>query len=142
MEIRIIGKKEYDKALELAYKTFLAYEAIDYSKEGIEEFYKSINDEKYLNSLKIYGAYQDNLLGIIATRKEGTHIALFFVDGKYHNQGIGKKLFEEVKKNTNKDITVNSSRYAIKIYEHLGFTKIANEKETSGIRYTEMIYKR
>ncbi|MEI3367845.1 GNAT family N-acetyltransferase [Clostridium sp. CAG:265] len=36
----------------------------------------------------------------MATRNHGTHIALFFVDGKYHRQGIGKKLFKTVLDNT------------------------------------------
>lgn len=41
-------------------------------------------------SLELFGAYKNKLLiGIIATRNEGNHIALFFVKGEYHKQGIG-----------------------------------------------------
>lgn len=40
----------------------------------------------------------------------GKHIALFFVEGKYHCQGIGKQLFQTVKAD---NMTVNSSPYAV-----------------------------
>jgi len=45
--------------------------------------------------LRTYGAFQnERLVGVIATRSSGGHIALFFVDGTYQRQGIGKALFE------------------------------------------------
>ena len=88
--IRGIKQGEIERALCLVWKVFQEYEAPDYTKEGVEEFYKSIHDENYLSKLCWYGAFiQEELVGIIATRSEGTHIALFFVDGKYHRQGIG-----------------------------------------------------
>lgn len=81
------------EALCLTWSVFQQYEAPDYTQEGVEEFYKSIHDEKYLSELCWYGAFiQKNLVGVIATRNAGTHIALFFVQGRYHRQGIGKQL--------------------------------------------------
>lgn len=89
--IRQIRQAEVDKALCLVWKVFQEYEAPEYTKEGVEEFYQSIHDDSYLFRLCWYGAFvQNELVGIIATRNEGTHIALFFVEGKYHGQGIGK----------------------------------------------------
>ena len=99
--IKELNKNKLNDALSLVQKVFNEYEAPDYSKEGIEEFHKCINDTSYLATLRVFGAFEgDNLLGVIATRSEGRHIALFFVDGKYHRQGIGKKLFKTVLENT------------------------------------------
>ena len=145
MEIREIKLVERSNALDLVYNTFMQYEAPDYTKQGVETFQDSvINNIVYLNNILLYGAYEgDNIKGVIATRNQGNHIALFFVDGKFHKQGIGKTLFYEVlQKSTSNEVTVNSSPYAVKIYQHLGFVKTAPEQITNGMRYTPMIYKK
>lgn len=138
--IREIIKDELDSALELVWNVFLEYEAPDYSRQGTEEFFKSIHDTEYLNMLQVYGAFRENkLVGVIATRSGGTHIALFFVDGRYHKQGIGRKLFDTVVNNTSaRKITVNSSPFAVPVYHKLGFKDTDQEQITNGLRYTPM----
>ena len=90
MEIKKIDLRKIDDALELIWKTFMKYEAPDYSEEGIEEFRRSIYNKEWLADKIFYGAYdENNLLGVIAT-KEKSHIALFFVEGKHHRKGIGR----------------------------------------------------
>lgn len=88
---------------------------------------------------EFYGAFSENkLLGIIAT-KDISHIALFFVDGKYHNQGIGRKLYNKVELLNNKGyFTVNSSPYAHEIYKHLGFIDTDTEQCIKGLRFYPM----
>ena len=138
--IRKIRQKEIEKALLLVWEVFQQYEAPDYTQEGAEEFYKSIHDEKYLSELCWYGAFvQDNLVGVIATRSAGTHIALFFVKGEYHRQGIGEQLFQAVlAANHSKAITVNSSPYAVPIYRKFGFKNTDCEQVVKGLRFTPM----
>ena len=142
MEIRKIELQNIDKALELIWKTFLVYEAPDYTEEGIEEFKKCIYNKEWLNKREFYGAYNDNnLLGLIAT-KDKSHIALFFVDGKYHKQGIGRKLFEKVLEENDKEyLTVNSSPYAKEIYEHLGFECDGDIECVNGLKFYPMTMK-
>ena len=96
MIIRNILENEINNALDLVWRVFLEFEAPDYTQEGIKEFKKTIDDKDWVNARDFYGAFDDenNLLGVIAT-KDITHIALFFVEGKYHRQGIGKKLYEK-----------------------------------------------
>ena len=97
----------------------MEYEAPDYSGEGVETFKRTaIYNKEYIDSITIYGAFENRkLLGIIATRNEGNHIALFFVEGQYHRQGIGRKLFQEVLEHSrSNEITVNSSPYAKEVY--------------------------
>lgn len=138
--IRELDKGEYGSALDLVWKVFLEYEAPDYSEQGTEEFRKSINDAGYLAILRCYGAFiGGELIGVIATRNNGDHVALFFVDGKYHRRGIGRKLFEAaVNDNISGEMTVNSSPYAVPVYHRLGFRDTEKEQITNGIRYTPM----
>lgn len=145
MIIREISSNEQKSALELALRVFMEYEAPDYSGEGVETFKRTaIYNKEYIDSITIYGAFENRiLLGIIATRNEGNHIALFFVEGQYHRQGIGRKLFQEVLEHSrSNEITVNSSPYAKEVYRHLGFKDTAAEQITDGMRYTPMVFKK
>ncbi|NLF35987.1 MAG: GNAT family N-acetyltransferase [Clostridiaceae bacterium] len=101
-----------------------------------------ISNPESIDSLEFYGAYINNeIIGVIATRNNGNHIALFFVDGRYHRQGIGRKLFQVVlEKSTGNKITVNSSPYAVEIYKKLGFIPDTDEQIKEGIRFTPMTY--
>ena len=138
--IRGLDLPEIEDALQLVWRVFQAYEAPDYTKEGAEEFYKSIHSESYLSQLRWYGAFVgETLVGVIATRNSGTHIALFFVDGAYHKQGIGKRLFQAARSaNGGGRMTVNSSPYAVPVYHRLGFRDTDTEQVVSGLRFTPM----
>lgn len=136
--IKYIDNKKI--ALPLVWDVFSEFEASEYSEEGIAEFYKSIHNEDYLQQLCMYGAFlDDKLVGVIATRNKKSHIALFFVDGKFHGQGIGRKLFETAKSDCNsKKMTVNSSSYAVSIYSKFGFIQTDKEQVVNGIKFTPM----
>ena len=136
LNVSIKRLDETQSALQLVWEVFQEFESPDYTQEGINEFYKSIHDENYISMLTMYGAFLNGeLVGVIATRNNGRHIALFFVDGKYHRQGIGKQLFEAVR--TDK-MTVNSSPYAVVIYRKLGFKAVDDEQSVNGLRFTPM----
>lgn len=140
MTIRKILKEEMKEALELVWRVFLEFEAQDYSEEGIKEFKNTIDDINWIEARDFYGSYDENnkILGVIATR-DYTHIALFFVDGKYHKQGIGRKLFDKVKSFNDKNyFTVNSSPYAHEVYKHLGLLDTDKEQCVNGLRFYPM----
>ena len=107
-------------------------------------FQKTINDPAYITNIQCYGALDDDVLvRMIATRNGGAHITLFFVEEAYHHKGVGSNLFQAMlTDNAAKEITVNSSPYAVPVYMHLGFTATKPEQETDGIRYTPMVYRR
>lgn len=142
MEIRRITKAEFPEAMALVWDVFLEFEAPEYSQEGIDEFKRFIDGETVEMTREIHGAFEgSDLLGVIATRNEGSHIALFFVKKEYHNKGIGRKLFKAILPLTeSKFITVNSSPYAVKVYRKLGFAETDSEQLTNGIRYVPMKY--
>lgn len=141
LKIKKLAKKDIPNALKLALDVFMQFEAPEYSDEGIAEFENSLADESFVAKLKFYGAYMDDeIAGIIAYR-EPQHISLFFVRPEYQGKGVGRKLFERLKKDfEKKTFTVNSSPYAVKIYEKLGFTATDSEQTTNGIRYTPMVF--
>ena len=143
IDYRALSMEEMDMAMEMAWKVFLKFEAPEYPKAGVDSFYESIYNRTFQSQLCLYGAFHDDtLVGVIATRSEGNHIALFFVEESYQRLGIGKHLFHMViQENQIGEITVNSSPYAVKIYERLGFKSTNSEQLVDGIRFTPMLYK-
>lgn len=141
IEIRELTKAEYGPALDLIWEVFREFEAPDYTPQGAQVFYASIHDPDYLAKLRIYGAFEGStLIGVLATRNSGTHIALFFVLGEYHRQGVGKQLFfHACRDNPAGQMTVNSAPYAAEVYRHLGFCQTDEEQMMDGIRYTPML---
>ncbi len=123
-------------------RTFLRFEAPDYSEEGIRSFMDFLNNKEQMAGLIMFGAYVDNeLAGVIAAQNELSHICLFFVDEPFQRQGIGRKLWEQVLSSSRAvRITVNSSPYAVEIYRRLGFQNLSEERLTDGMRYTPMEY--
>ena len=140
MRYRELDAQERVLALDLVWRVFLDYEAPDYGEQGVAEFERSLHDPGFVSALRWYGAFAgDALIGVIATRSEDSHVALFFVEGPYQRQGVGRALFElVVRDNTTGSITVNSSPYAVPIYHRLGFVDTDSEQVTNGLRYTPM----
>ena len=89
-----------------------------------------------------YGAFEgDSLIGTLSMR-EPQHIGGFFVKSDYHRKGIGRDLFNTMRRDYDKqEFTVNSSPYAVEIYRHLGFEVMDQEQTVNGIRFTPMKYR-
>ena len=141
LKIKRLMKKDIPAALDLAWEVFLAFEAPEYSKEGIDEFHNFLRNKSEIESLRFYGAFdKGEIVGVLAMRST-QHVSLFFVKESHHRRGIGRKLFERMKKDyEKKEFSVNSSPYAVEIYRQLGFTETDNEQITNGIRYVPMKY--
>ena len=145
MKVRRLKRDEINKSLDLVWRVFCRYEAVSYPESSKAAFWQAIHSEDYLNMLTAYGAFDDSnqLTGIIATRNEGTHIALFFVDGDYQGQGIGRKLWNTMlDDNANNKITVHSSQYAVPVYAKLGFVKTGDIQTENGITFIPMVFER
>ena len=144
MEIRKIKYAQIDSAVDLIWKTFLQFEAPDYSEEGVQSFRDFIRNKEIIQSLEFFGAYEnEELRGVIATNENRKHICCFFVKAEYHRQGIGKKLWEYVLNNSqNLFFTVHSSPYAVPVYHKLGFVDMDSEQLADGIRFTPMKFEK
>lgn len=141
MNIRQLNNREYNEAVELSLKVFMECRTTDFDDSGLNTFKDFIYNKSLMNELTIFGAFDHSeLIGIIGTKNKGQHISLFFINPKYHRKGIGRLLFDYAYSNqTVAQITVNSSSFAVRFYENLGFTKAAEEQVTNGLRYTPMI---
>ena len=72
------------------------------------------------------------------------HISLFFIDKKYQEKGIGRKLFyryvSDIQSEEITSITVNSSVFGEAIYTDLGFKRTNDPQEKDGILFIPMKY--
>ena len=141
IKIRPLVQADLPQALALVERVFMAFEAPEYSTEGIQTFLAFLQDTDALAALRFYGALHNGTpVGVLATRG-GSHIALFFVDAAHQGHGIGRALFEAAKSACSVGrMTVNSSPYAVEIYRRLGFSPLSDEQVRDGIRFTPMQY--
>lgn len=149
MEIRSIRQREWEDAMQLAWNTFLIYEAPDYSEEGVKhfkEFVKGKDLKKMFleGQYRAFGAFEKSLLVGILTVRNRSHISLLFVDAEWHRKGVGTALIQRLFQFERDEmgvceVTVNAAPYAIEFYRKMGFSELEEEKLTDGIRYTPMI---
>ncbi len=146
--IRWAKVEEWEPAMKMIWRTFLRFEAADYTEEGIQNFLDFITDEQLFRSF-LQGSYQmmvalceERVIGAASVRN-GHHLSLLFVDEAYHRQGIGRALMErlcEYLKNEagEKCMTLMAAPYAVEFYHKIGFTDVSPEEEVGGIRVTSM----
>ena len=147
-EIRWIKPGEWNQTMDLIWRTFMKFEANDYTQEGIDQFNDFLFDGQ-LHSWYLQGAYemlvaldQGRVIGEISVRK-GNYISLLFVDEDYHHQGVGSALMgrmAEHLKNQKSQVfmTVKAAPYAVDFYRKLGFHSTGPEVNIAGIRVTPM----
>lgn len=145
MKISRLDSSVLSEAKVLIKKVFMQFEAPDYSEEGVAHFMAYLDEELEkefaTNQLQLWGTrINEQLIGILAIRS-AKHVALLFVDEAHHCQGIAKKMYQTILSElTPKQLTVNSSPYAVPAYERLGFQRNGDEKTVSGIRFQPMIF--
>lgn len=146
--VRPAYRQEWDDAMALAWRTFMQFEASDYTPAGVRSFQDFITDTVLhrmfvLGVYQLFGAYDaGRMVGMISLRNQ-THISLLFVDEKYHNMGVGRSLIEYISDYVLNEeghhcITVNAAPYAVDFYHKLGFFDTKEEESNDGIRYTPM----
>lgn len=138
----ILTNKNINEVIQLIKQTFLEFVAPDYDESGIKNFFKFAEDEDLLKQLVLYAALHNNkITGILAVDDKLNHICLFFVDKDFQNTGIGTALFKRFfYESMPKAVTVNSSPFAVKVYEKLGFTATGSRQVSDGIVYIPMRY--
>jgi GNAT superfamily N-acetyltransferase len=147
--VRPAYREEWDDAMALAWRTFMRFEADDYTPEGVESFQDFITDTMLhrmfvIGAYQLFGAYQDGkMVGMISLRNE-THISLLFVDENYHRHGIGRRLIDYVSEYVHNEeghhmLTVNAAPYATGFYHRIGFVDTGTVQESDGITYTPMV---
>lgn len=150
MEIRKLQEVDLKMALELIWQVFMEFEGSDYTEKGIVTFksfiaYDSIQRRVSEEKLILWGCFKaQELTGVIAI-SDGKHISLLFVKKEYQRQGIARRLFQTAvdycrSQTIYRQITVNSSPYAVGVYHRLGFRDMNEEQTIDGIKFTPMLW--
>ncbi len=146
--IRWAKVEEWEPAMKMIWRTFLKFEASDYTQEGIDNFLNFITDEKLFRSF-LRGDYQmmvalddDKVVGAASVRNRN-HLSLLFVDEAYHLQGIGRSLMDKfcayLKDEEGEHyMSLKAAPYAVNFYRKIGFRAVRPEEEVGGIRVTSM----
>ena len=148
--IKEIEGKDLKQAIDLVNKVFSEFVAVEYSEQGRNTFenylknkYEKVSYDLKTGHKKMWAYYEnEEIVGVLSTR-DTSHISLMFVDKNHHKKGIAKQMFgvmlAELRKNPNvTKITVNSSSYAVEVYEHLGFVRTGERQEKDGIIFIPM----
>lgn len=146
--IRWARVEEWEPVMKMIWRTFLKFEASDYSEEGIQNFLEFITDEKLFHSF-LRGEYQmmvaldrEKVVGAASVRNRN-HLSLLFVDEAYHRQGIGRKLLDTFCRYLKNEageqyMSLNAAPYAVEFYRKIGFRQVRPEEVVGGIRVTSM----
>ena len=153
MDIQINFRKIRDgeeiAVCNLVARSFNEFIAPDFPEQGVEEFFLYSNPLSLKRRLEkdyfaMVAEYDESIVGMIEIRGNN-HISMLYVDKDFHHKGIASNLvktaFEEIpgSRRDSKDITVNSSRYAVPFYESLGFIQYEDEKSVYGVIHTPML---
>ncbi|MBR1770670.1 MAG: GNAT family N-acetyltransferase [Lachnospiraceae bacterium] len=146
--IRWAKVEEWEPAMKMIWRTFLRFEASDYTEEGIRNFLDFITDEKLFRSF-LRGDYQmmvaldqGKIVGAASVRNRN-HLSLLFVDEPYHHRGIGRELVRRFSSYLQKEageqfMSVKAAPYAVGFYLKNGFRAVSPEEMVGGIRVTSM----
>lgn len=147
-QIRPASQADWQPAMDLAWNTFMRFEAADYSPEGIRNFKDFVTGNSLFwmfmeGKYPLFVAYEDErIIGMVSLRNEN-HISLLFVDEAYHHRGVGRALMNYVFRYLEEEqncyrVTVFAAPYGVGFYHHLGFEDLGPERERDGITYTPM----
>ncbi len=115
---------------------------------GAEEFLKSIEANAICDFISApnfcyyVGFVENQLAGVVAVR-DASHLYHLFVAQRFQGQGLSRDLWLHAKEsaistgNVNR-FTVNSTPYAVPIYERFGFGAMGPRVETHGIAFVPM----
>lgn len=140
---------DWQPAMELAWKTFLRFEAGDYSEEGIHNFRDFLADrslEEWFQEGKyplFVACHEQQVIGMV-TLRNNNHVSLLFVDERHHRKGVGRALLQYASKYLETELkcssmTVFAAPYAVEFYHAVGFRDLGPQMTREGITYTPMI---
>lgn len=151
VRIRKMNKGEEQPVSSLVMESFFEFVAPDYEDEGIETFTEFASPEN-LGARNASGhstliAEFDGELGGMVQIRYPNHILMLFVKKRFQRRGVAQTLLESaLAELTQLDkglehVTVNSSLFAVGIYEKLGFEVRGPEEEKDGMRTVPMLYR-
>jgi GNAT superfamily N-acetyltransferase len=140
---------EEEEASKLILDCFTEFVGHEYSQEGIGEFQRYVRPDALRQRSKVdhftlVATVKDEMAGVIEIRRTA-HISLLFVDQQFHRRGIAKGLLHRALLMSGTEnpgferVTVNSLRYAVRVYEKLGFQRAGGEQTVKDIIFVPMM---
>ena len=119
----------------------------DLSDEGAQNLLRHMTPEAtrgFMQDDFRYHVAEDGaeLVGFVATRNN-THLYHLFVAKTHQRRGLSRRLWDTaraacLKASNTTRFTVNSSRFALPVYQRFGFVAVSEEIEKYGVLYTPM----
>lgn len=148
VKLRWATQNEWTQVTDLVWRTFLVSEARECTPEGIEMFSEFVHSEE-LYELFCRGSYPvllaiqgGEIVGVGSLRFE-TRLSLLFVEQSHWRQGIGSMLLLALARHLKEDegrytMSVMAAPGAVEFYKKHGFICLGAERESGGIRVTDM----
>lgn len=146
--IRWAARDEWEPAMNMIWRTFLRYEARDFTEEGIAHFLDFITDRDLYASF-LRGEYrlmvaldQGRVIGAGSIRNRNV-LSLLFVEETYQRSGVGSALLGRLceylrTEEGERVMSLQAAPYAVGFYRKQGFVAVGPEMQFSGIRVTLM----
>jgi GNAT superfamily N-acetyltransferase len=148
MEIRELRSGEEGAVSDLVLRTFHTFVGHEYSPAGVATFTsfacpEAIWERAKTQHLTLVALVEGELVGMIQLRS-ARHLSLLFVAEAFHGRGVARRLLATgleriLAQNPGLlTLTVNSSRFAVPIYERLGFKVTEPERTLNGVTFVPM----
>jgi GNAT superfamily N-acetyltransferase len=148
MHIERISAADIESAHRLIRTVYDEFVAPSYPPLGNETFYRFIETAAIKSRLErgnlfLVAREDGEIVGALEMR-DIHHLALFYVKKEHQGKGLGSLLLgmalDDIKTRhpSHAIISVNSSPYAVGIYERLGFVKQSEMQERDGISFVPM----
>lgn len=119
----------------------------EFSPEGKQTLLETLSPDGIEKSMQSGFEYhvaeiENQLVGVVGV-KENNHLYHLFVSEKFQRQGIAGKLWQFsmekcLAKGNPGEFTVNSSMYALGVYEKFGFVAVSGPMEKGGVVFVPM----
>ncbi|MES2759780.1 MAG: GNAT family N-acetyltransferase [Pseudomonadota bacterium] len=147
MEIRPIEEGDLPQVARLLRELSIKFIVHESTPEGAATFLRE-NDEaairRYIEIGHVYHVAQidGEIAGFIAVR-DRSHLFHMFVGMKWQGQGVARRLWEVARMHAIDSggsgvFTVNSSNYALPVYEAMGFVRTAPMQCVKGLYFNPM----
>lgn len=142
MDIRAATPDDAQRIGTLVRELAVKYITHEFSEEGAGRLLESMSEaaiRSYLESGYRYHLAEENgeLAGVIAIR-DNCHLYHLFVSERFQGRGLARRLWEVARAvcldaGNPGVFTVNSSRYAVGLYEKFGFVRQSEAVDISGV---------
>jgi GNAT superfamily N-acetyltransferase len=123
------------------------YIAFEFTPQGVDSLLTEMSPDAIENFIQSGYRYHvaeldENLAGVVAVR-DNSHLYHLFVAEEYQRKGIARELWQVALGTclTNGNVgefTVNSSKFAVPVYEKLGFVVESGPAEKNGVVFIPM----